>query len=81
MPIQETYKDHHILISAWEVPELHQWETLVTVLCGKGPKQLFRHPIITDYFTTREEAENEGLALAKKWIDDRQTAATQLVIH
>ena len=71
--MNETYKEHEILASAWqamELPEAEVWEPAITITCSKGSQCLNRLPNVTKNFFTREDAEAYGMEFAKKWIDD-----------
>ena len=74
MPIVEIYKGHEIHASAWAFPdEREKWEPRVLALHeDKTNEAIIRFPNFTMYFSTREEAEREGLAFVKRWIDNGQ---------
>lgn len=74
MPIVEIYKGHEIHASAWAYPDTEaEWEPRVLALHeDKANEEIVRFPNFKMYFSTREEAEREGLAFVKRWIDDGQ---------
>ena len=70
--MEEIYKGHKITASAWRLTDrlTQKWQPKVTIMWSEGVRQLIKYPQITKYFSTQVEAEREGLAFAKKWIDD-----------
>jgi hypothetical protein len=73
VPLLELYKDNEIQASAVR-SELGRWTPDVTVT-NINVKMKLRMPINDkETFPTGEEAEQAGLLLAKKWIDEGQPA-------
>ena len=68
--MEEIYKGHTIVASAWEILDTQQWQPTIHITWHEKSSQALKAPVITTFFATREQAESEGLALAKKWIDD-----------
>jgi hypothetical protein len=70
--MDEIYKGH--VIESLGMPDAgtHRWWPLLTVLCPPEPNRtrLFKKPIVKKTFRTEISAESEGVAFAKKWIDD-----------
>jgi hypothetical protein len=60
----EDYEGHHIHASGWYLAEAKGWEPRLILFWFEGGqvKQIFHNPA--------KEAEDAGLALAKKWIID-----------
>jgi hypothetical protein len=72
MPLLEIYKDNEINASAVQ-SDSGVWTPQVTVTEMRLNMKV-TVPNITETFTTREEAENQGLLLAKNWIDQGKPA-------
>jgi hypothetical protein len=68
--MDENYKGHNIAASAWQLADTQEWQPKLTIMWTEGVRKLMIYPQITKYFPTQIEAEREGLAFAKKWIDD-----------
>jgi hypothetical protein len=74
VPLLEVYKDNEIQASAVRSVDLGRWTPDVTVT-NINVKMKLRVPINDkETFPTGEEAEQAGLLLAKKWIDEGQPA-------
>jgi hypothetical protein len=73
VPILELYKDNEIHSSAGR-SELGRWTPDVTVTNVNIKTKLGLPSIDKETFPTRKEAEQAGLLLAKKWIDEGQPA-------
>jgi hypothetical protein len=67
MPLLEIYKDSEISASAVR-SDSGAWTPQVTVT-EMRLKMKVTVPNITEAFTSRVEAENQGLLFAKNWID------------
>ena len=66
-----TYKLHLITSTAQLNPKTRQSSPKVSILCpSEGGPQLMKRVLLKKSFETPEEAEREGLAFARKWIDD-----------
>ena len=72
MPLLEIYKDNEISASAVR-SDSGLWTPQVTVT-DMRLKLKVTGPNIAETFTTREEAENQGLLFAKNWIDQGKPA-------
>lgn len=68
--MEENYKGHDITASAWQITDTQRWQPKLAIIWREGSNEAIKYPVITKYFSTRVEAEREGLAFAKKWIDD-----------
>jgi hypothetical protein len=73
--MEEHYKGHNIVASAWHLTDTDRWEPRVriswTVLTGK---LALATPNILRTFRTQAQAERKALRFAKKWIDDGKPA-------
>jgi hypothetical protein len=66
-----TYKLHVITSTAQLNPETNRSKPKVSILCpSERGTQLMKRILFKKSFDTPEEAEREGVAFAKKWIDD-----------
>ena len=68
--MEETYKGHTIIASAWQIRDTQRWQPKLVMICSEKDANPIKSPNINKYFSTREQAESEGLAIAKKWIED-----------
>ena len=68
--MEETYKNHKIIASSWQLADTGQWEPRVHVRWSESDKMNEKPLVFTRCFLSEREAELEGLKLAKKWIDD-----------
>jgi len=65
-----THKGHNIIVSAARRAATHQWEPRLTVIWSEEGQGKLNKLIVDRAFRARQEAEEEGLRFAKKWIDD-----------
>ena len=68
--MQQFYKGHTIKTAARQLRDTQQWQPMLQIIIWDDSKDLFKPLSATKYFSTREQAESEGLVIAKKWIDD-----------
>ena len=68
--MEETYKGHNIVASAWQLSEAGKWEPRVFITWNEGSQEKKAPLVFTRPFTDELEAEKEGIRMAKKWIDD-----------
>jgi hypothetical protein len=66
-----TYKLHVITSTAQLNPKTNRSKPEVSILCpSERGTHLMKRVLFKQSFDTPEEAEREGVAFAKKWIDD-----------
>ena len=68
--MDEDYKGHHIRSAPRHFSESNRWTSHVVINWTAGSREEFREFEVKRGFATQEEAEQEGLIFAKKWIDD-----------
>ena len=68
--MQKTYKGHTIKASTWQLSESGVWEPRVFVTWKQGDEEKQAPLVFTRQFSSEAEAEQEGILMAKKWIDD-----------
>jgi hypothetical protein len=71
--MEETYKDHVISSEAKEVPETDEWKPVVRIEWnehGRRKSNVLGDWYFINSFKTQRDAEQEGQACARKWIDD-----------
>ena len=68
--MEETYKTHKILASSWQLADSRHWEPRVHVSWSESGERKEKPLVFTRPCSSEEQAEREGLELAKKWIDD-----------
>ena len=69
--MQEDYKGHTIKALARQLLEPLLWQPIPEIFTMEENGSDRIHLLSSaKYFATREEAEREGLAIAKRWIDD-----------
>jgi hypothetical protein len=68
--MEETYKDHKIIASIWQLSDSGHYEPRVFVTWSEGEQEKTRSLVFTRAFSTERQAEREGLKLAKQWIDE-----------
>jgi hypothetical protein len=69
--MDEDYKGHHIQsVPRHLLPDSDRWTAQVLVNWTDGRHEQSRRFDVKRGFATQEEAEEAGLAFAKKWIDD-----------
>jgi hypothetical protein len=68
--MEETYKAHKITASTWQLSDSGHWEPRVFVSWSEGQNGKEKPLVFTRAFSSQQEAELEGLKMAKKWIDD-----------
>lgn len=68
--MEESYRDHKIISSTWQLGESGHWEPRVQVIWNEAGKQKEKALVFTRSFSSAEDAQREGLRLAQKWIDD-----------
>jgi hypothetical protein len=68
--MEETYKEHKIVASAWQLSDSGHYEPRVMVTWREGQQEQTKSLVFTRAFSIEREAEMEGLKLAKQWIDD-----------
>jgi hypothetical protein len=69
--MDEDYKGHHIQsLPRHLLPDSNRWTVHVVINWMARSREQFREFEVKRGFATQEEAEREGLAFAKKWIDD-----------
>ena len=66
--MKDNYKGHMITATARQIRETQQWQPRLVIWTAEGDYPI-KAPVITESFATREQAESEGLVLAKQWID------------
>ena len=67
--MDEVYKGHSIEASARNIADRRGWKPRIFVIYSVGTQEIVKNFAIDKIFSTREEAEQAGLAFAKKWID------------
>jgi hypothetical protein len=71
--MEEDYKRHSINFSTWHNPD--GWKPNVRVTDLSQPDKIHvEHLIFSKRYSTQGEAEQAGLSVAKKWIDDGKPA-------
>jgi hypothetical protein len=71
IPMTGTYKQHLITSIAQLNPQTRRSNPKVSILCpSEGGTQRMKRVLFKQSFDTPEEAEREGVAFARKWIDD-----------
>ena len=70
--MDQVYKGHNIQASAWRISYRFGWKPNVVINYNGGGKSIFHALTIDQIFSTREEAEQAGVELAQKWIDDER---------
>jgi hypothetical protein len=71
LTMDEDYKGHHIQsVPRHLLPDSNRWTAHVVINWTVRSREQFREFDVKRGFATQEEAEREGLAFAKKWIDD-----------
>jgi hypothetical protein len=73
MPLLEIYKDNEISASAVQSADSRSWTPHITVT-EMAMKSRLTVPKVDEGFPTREAAEQAGLLIGKKWIDDGKPA-------
>ena len=68
--MQQFYKGHTIKTSAQQLRDTQQWQPVLQIIIWNDNQNLFKPFSATECFSTREQAESEGLVIARKWIDD-----------
>ena len=69
--MEEDYKGHTIKALARQLLEPQLWQPIPEILTREENGSDRIHLLSSaKYFAAREEAESEGLAIAKRWIDD-----------
>jgi hypothetical protein len=68
--MEETYKDHKIIATTWQLSDSRHYEPRVFVTWSERQQERTNSLVFTRAFSTEREAEKEGLKLAKQWIDD-----------
>jgi hypothetical protein len=82
--MQHEYNAHHILISTWVRLDLDGFrpELRITRKASSTLRLSSSHPVIlrtlklNQTFPTREAAENYGLEVGKRWVDEHRLAVT-----
>ena len=74
--MQQFYKGHTIKTSARQLRDMQLWQPMLQIIIWNDIKNLFKPFSATEYFSTPEQAEREGLVIARKWIDDRKPDAS-----
>ena len=67
--MKEVYKAHTIAASALQLRDTQQWEPKVVITWERQGTFTARPITVYEYFPTREQAEDAGLAFAKNTID------------
>jgi hypothetical protein len=67
--MEAQYKEHRVVVIAQMLPQTQEWVAETTVEWTEAGRMLTEYLSVAAYFDTRTEAEREGLAFAKKWID------------
>ena len=71
LTMDEDYKGHHIQsVPRHLLPDSDRWVAQVLINWTDGTRKEFRRFDVKRGFTTQGEAEQAGLAFARKWIDD-----------
>ena len=70
--MQQFYKGHTIKTSAQRLRDTQQWQPVLQIIIWNYNEKSFKPFSAIECFSTREQAESEGLVIAKKWIDDRK---------
>jgi hypothetical protein len=65
-----THKGHNIIVSAARRAATRQWEPRLTVIWSEEGQGKFNKLTVDRAFRARQEAEEEGLRFAKRWIDN-----------
>lgn len=68
--MDEDYKGHHLKSTARYLPDSNRWSAHVVINWTAGARKESRQLDVKRGFATEEDAEQAGLAFAKKWIDD-----------
>jgi len=68
--MDELYKGHHITVLARRLTDSQEWQPKLMIRWSEGDRKLIKYRQIIKHFPTQVEADREGLASAKKWIDD-----------
>jgi len=68
--MEESYKEHKIIASTWQLSGSGQYEPQVFVIWREGQQERTKSLVFTRAFSTERDAELEGVKLAKKWIDE-----------
>ena len=68
--MQQFYKGHTIKTSARQLRGMQQWQPVLQIIIWNDSRDVFKPLSSTQFFSTREQAESEGLVIARKWIDD-----------
>jgi len=68
--MNETHKGHNIIVSVARRPTTRQWEPRLTVIWSEEGQGKLNKLTVDRAFRARQEAEDEGLRFAKKWIDE-----------
>jgi hypothetical protein len=81
--MEEIYKGHTINSTGLLDAETHRWWSLLIVLCPLEPGRVRRSrqkPEMNKSFRSEKAAEREGVAFAKKWIDEGKPAQKRPMI-
>ncbi len=71
LTMEEDYKGHHIQSVPRHLrPDSERWTAHVVINWTVGSREEIRQFEVKRGFATQEEAGQEGLTFAKKWIDD-----------
>ncbi len=68
--METRYKGHGILAFARQLPDSDRFEPHVTVVWSEGQQERAESAAFPLVIPTEQEAEVQGVQLAKKWIDD-----------
>ncbi|HEX2230487.1 MAG TPA: hypothetical protein VHM64_25425 [Candidatus Binatia bacterium] len=68
--MEDTYKEHKLVASTWQLSASGHYEPRVFVTWREGQRERTKSLVFTRAFSTEREAEAEGLMLAKQWIDN-----------
>jgi hypothetical protein len=68
--VEDIYKEHMIVASAWRLSDAAHWEPRVIVSWREGEQEKKAPLVFTKPCSTEREAELEGFQFAKKWIDE-----------
>jgi hypothetical protein len=73
--MEADYKGHHIIALAWQYTN-NTWKPHVHIIdLTKGDKVFVAPLLFNQTYSTEEEAEQIGLSMAKKWIDEGKPPA------